>query len=415
MSLAAPEETSIEAAFVCNKSESVLSVIEKCLDNGLGSCLVVGDDHRFIGRISLDDIRRALADGTAIVDPTLGWHPAGNMIAANPLRNDVDQQEILRPVVDFERPPDGCPDRSLDAAHPGRNAPHDERRLPLRARRIHLRMDLEQGPLRQQVRGRLQPLRRRPARRRRLERHRGAASGAGRSRHRARRRGDRARPHLRRDHQRGALLRRHAGDRRRRSPDLVHEPRGRQARLHGADQGDHPGPSLRPAGRDRTDHRLRPRPRHRRGRGLRRSARRALSRQGGRAVRRRLLLLVLRQQDRDHGRRRHVRHRFARARDLAARAARPRHVAGPLLLARAGGLQLSHHQPAGGDRPVADLARQRGAAAQRPHRRALSRGAEGHSRRAVPAAAARRVPPRRVDDLRAGAGGQAPAADARGP
>ncbi len=56
MSLAAPEETSIEAAFVCNKSESVLSVIEKCLDNGLGSCLVVGDDHRFIGRISLDDI-----------------------------------------------------------------------------------------------------------------------------------------------------------------------------------------------------------------------------------------------------------------------------------------------------------------------------------------------------------------------
>ena len=38
MSLAAPEETSIETAFVCNKSESVLSVIEKCLDNGLGSC-----------------------------------------------------------------------------------------------------------------------------------------------------------------------------------------------------------------------------------------------------------------------------------------------------------------------------------------------------------------------------------------
>jgi perosamine synthetase len=100
MSLAAPEETLLEAAFVCNKSESVLSVIEKCLDNGLGSCLVVGDDHRFIGRISLDDIRRALADGTAIVDPTLGWHPAGNMVAANPLRNDVDGQGTLRPVVD---------------------------------------------------------------------------------------------------------------------------------------------------------------------------------------------------------------------------------------------------------------------------------------------------------------------------
>src|SRR4030095_10745757 len=101
MSLAAPEETSLEAAFVCNKSESVLSVIEKCLDNGLGSCLVVGDDHRLIGRLSLDDIRRALADGTAIVDPTLGWHPAGNMISANPLRNDVD--ETLRPEADFTR------------------------------------------------------------------------------------------------------------------------------------------------------------------------------------------------------------------------------------------------------------------------------------------------------------------------
>src|SRR5882672_1582995 len=100
MSLAAPEETSLAAAFVCNKSESVLSVIEKCLDNGLGSCLVVGDDHRFIGRISLDDIRRALANGAAIVDPTLGWHLAGNMIAATPLRNDVDQQETLQPVVD---------------------------------------------------------------------------------------------------------------------------------------------------------------------------------------------------------------------------------------------------------------------------------------------------------------------------
>src|SRR5882757_3306392 len=100
MSLAVPEEMSLETAFVCNKSESVLSVIEKCLDNGLGSCLVVGDDHRFIGRISLDDIRRALASGAAIVDPTLGWHLAGNMVSVNPMRNDIDGQETLRPVVD---------------------------------------------------------------------------------------------------------------------------------------------------------------------------------------------------------------------------------------------------------------------------------------------------------------------------
>ena len=99
MALAAPEEESPQAAFVCSRSESVLSVIEKCLDNGLGACLVVGDDHRLMGRISLDDIRRAIADGTAIADPTLGWHPTGNMISANALRNDTDQQDTLRPVV----------------------------------------------------------------------------------------------------------------------------------------------------------------------------------------------------------------------------------------------------------------------------------------------------------------------------
>jgi len=67
MSLAAPEGTSSETAYVCNKSESVLSVIEKCLDNGLGTCLIVEDDQRLAGRISMDDIRQALLDGTAIV------------------------------------------------------------------------------------------------------------------------------------------------------------------------------------------------------------------------------------------------------------------------------------------------------------------------------------------------------------
>ena len=100
MALARPEETSLAADFVCNRSESVLSVIEKCLDNGLGSCLIVEDDRTLVGRISLDDIRRALADGTAIIDPTLGWHPAGSMVAATPLRNDLDSHDALTPVVD---------------------------------------------------------------------------------------------------------------------------------------------------------------------------------------------------------------------------------------------------------------------------------------------------------------------------
>src|ERR1700730_14207054 len=102
MSLAEPEGTSLTTAFVCNKSESVLSVIEKCLDNGLGTCLIVEDDQRLAGRVSLDDIRQALLDGTAIIDPTLGWHlaDAGTTVATSRLRNDIVDDAVLQPVVD---------------------------------------------------------------------------------------------------------------------------------------------------------------------------------------------------------------------------------------------------------------------------------------------------------------------------
>lgn len=107
MSLAVPEEeslaeASLPTAFVCNKSESVLSVIEKCLDNGLGTCLIVEEDKRLVGRISLDDIRQALTDGAAIVDPTLGWHLASGsaMAATKRLRNDVVDDGPLQAVVD---------------------------------------------------------------------------------------------------------------------------------------------------------------------------------------------------------------------------------------------------------------------------------------------------------------------------
>jgi perosamine synthetase len=100
MSLAEPEDKSDTTAFVCNKSESVLSVIEKCLDNGLGSCLIVEDDQHLIGRISLDDIRQALVDGTAIEDAGLDWHlDAGALASPLRLRNDIEH-EVLKPVVD---------------------------------------------------------------------------------------------------------------------------------------------------------------------------------------------------------------------------------------------------------------------------------------------------------------------------
>jgi perosamine synthetase len=102
MSLVERDGTSLPTALVCNKSESVLSVIEKCLDNGLGNCLIVEDDQRLVGRISLDDVRHALRDGTAVVDPTLGWHltAVGTTLATRRLRNDVVDEATLQAVVD---------------------------------------------------------------------------------------------------------------------------------------------------------------------------------------------------------------------------------------------------------------------------------------------------------------------------
>lgn len=102
MFLAEPERTSSGSSFVCSKSENVLSVIEKCLDNGVGSCLIVEDDQRLVGRISLDDIRRGLRDGTALTDPTVGWHLAAtaSVPAMRQLRNDTTDEASLQPILD---------------------------------------------------------------------------------------------------------------------------------------------------------------------------------------------------------------------------------------------------------------------------------------------------------------------------
>ena len=96
----ATESADKSAEFICHKSDSVLSVIEKCLDNGLGACLIVEDDQRFVGRVCLDDIRQALVDGTAILDPTLAWHFARVGAMTSHLRNDVAGHDVLQPVVD---------------------------------------------------------------------------------------------------------------------------------------------------------------------------------------------------------------------------------------------------------------------------------------------------------------------------
>lgn len=104
MSLAQVEDPALSQAFVCKRTDSVFTAIEKCLDNGLGACLIVGDDYRPLGRISLDDIRRALLDGRAFDDPSLERHLADLAAeSAGPRRNDtVVEPEILQALLDEE-------------------------------------------------------------------------------------------------------------------------------------------------------------------------------------------------------------------------------------------------------------------------------------------------------------------------
>ena len=48
---------------ICRRSDSLLSVIERCLDNRVGRCLVLDEDGRPSGEVSLDEIRLVLRDG----------------------------------------------------------------------------------------------------------------------------------------------------------------------------------------------------------------------------------------------------------------------------------------------------------------------------------------------------------------
>ena len=81
-----------------------------------------------IGRISLDDIRRALdRRHRDRRPPTLEWHLAGTNGGASPnrLRNDIADDARSAGGGRSERPFDRRPDRSIDPARPGRNAPYD--------------------------------------------------------------------------------------------------------------------------------------------------------------------------------------------------------------------------------------------------------------------------------------------------
>jgi perosamine synthetase len=82
--------------FVCEASESPITAIEKCLDNGLGRCLVT-DRGRYVGRISLEELGTAALDGGLAV-PTLGQHMQAS---GRRLPNDPStDKDVLRPVLD---------------------------------------------------------------------------------------------------------------------------------------------------------------------------------------------------------------------------------------------------------------------------------------------------------------------------
>ena len=93
--------------FVCDASDSPLAAVEKCLDNGLGTCLVV-DGQRYLGCITLDELGQAALNGGLRV-PTLGQHMAtigrrlSNTAAANTglLKPELDAAgNLIRLTVD---------------------------------------------------------------------------------------------------------------------------------------------------------------------------------------------------------------------------------------------------------------------------------------------------------------------------
>lgn len=82
--------------FVCDVSVSPMAAIEKCLDNGVGACLVV-DGPRYLGRVTLDELGRAALDG-ALRAPTLRQHMS---TVGRRLPNDpAAAAAVLQPELD---------------------------------------------------------------------------------------------------------------------------------------------------------------------------------------------------------------------------------------------------------------------------------------------------------------------------
>ncbi len=84
--------------FVCRPSDSLLSVIERCLKNTLGRCLVLDDEGRPSGEVSLDEIRLVLRDGRLT-----SFHNWADHLAIQPGHNaDLPQASKLMADLDAE-------------------------------------------------------------------------------------------------------------------------------------------------------------------------------------------------------------------------------------------------------------------------------------------------------------------------
>lgn len=79
--------------FVCKRSETLLSAIEKCLDNGTGHCFIVDDEDVMFGRISLEEIAGAIRKGTAPAD-LMSW-------PITPLSSPQTTRGCVSPVLDM--------------------------------------------------------------------------------------------------------------------------------------------------------------------------------------------------------------------------------------------------------------------------------------------------------------------------
>jgi perosamine synthetase len=131
-----PQSAAIDSRpFTCKRSDNIFAAIEKCLDNGLGACLVVGEDQSLVGRITLDDIRCGILDGHALNDTSLDRYIKDDVHRSGGRNEPVRENGALTPVVDFRgRLIDVVVDRSKEFVQVAKpNLSHHEFRAVLDA------------------------------------------------------------------------------------------------------------------------------------------------------------------------------------------------------------------------------------------------------------------------------------------